>query len=243
MSNLVICLDKNFKFAILFLIVTIFLAGCEKRIISDEEIWLETKDNLKIRASTGYSEGEKAVILAHMLDHNRNDWKYFAKKLNTFGISTIAIDLRGHGESEGNWRKFSDADFNNMVYDIEAAKLKLEKEGKKNIGIIGASIGANAALKYAANDKGIKAVVLLSPGINYKGVDVSNDITDFNTPALIAVSKEDAYSFESSDIINENISGEKQLFVGENLGHGTDMLPKSEEMQNNIITFLDNNLK
>jgi alpha-beta hydrolase superfamily lysophospholipase len=185
-----------------------------------------------------YAEGDKAVILLHMLGHDRNDWNYFAKKLNDKGFSVLSIDLRGHGESEGDWKKFSEADFNKMTYDVKAAKKLLDSKGKKSVSIIGASIGANIAFKYASADKDIKSVVLLSPGINYKGIDISNEIINFDRPVLIAVSTEDTYPYDSSNIIYAKAKGEKSLIVEENLGHGTDMLPKSEELQNNIIGFI-----
>ncbi|MBW2992093.1 alpha/beta fold hydrolase [Candidatus Woesearchaeota archaeon] len=223
----------------IIILLVLFLVGCEGKIVDKEDVWLETKDSVRIISTIWYGRGDKAVILVHMLDRDRNDWEYFAKKLNVFRITAMGIDLRGHGESEGDWREFSDIDFNKMTYDIEKAKSKLEKEGKKVNVIIGASIGANLALKYAAEDQDIKAVVLLSPGIAYKSVNIEDDIESFNKPVFIAVSEEDSYPLESSNIIYEKVKGEKELFIGENLGHGTDMIPKSEELQNKIFEFLN----
>lgn len=227
------------KYKILIIaVLVLFLVGCEGKVVSEEDVWFTTKDNQRLRASIWYSRGDKAVILVHMLDKDRNDWRPFAKKLNVFRITALGVDLRGHGESTGDWKEFSESSFNKMIYDIEAAKIKLKKEGKNVVGIIGASIGANLALKFAASDKDIKAVVLLSPGIDYKGVNIENDIENFNKPIFIAYSKEDSYPSESSGIIYEMVKGEKEIYEGTGLGHGTDML-KSEELQDKIIEFLN----
>jgi esterase/lipase len=225
------------KLLVLLLLLIIFLIGCQKQNIAREDITLQTKDGIKIAATVLYGS-DKSVIFAHMLDHDRTDWDILAKKFNDKGFTTISIDLRGHGKSGGDWKQFSEEDFNGMVYDIKAAKEFLDEKGKDSVSIVGASIGANAAVKYAASDKEIKSVVLLSPGINYKGISIEDDITDFKTPILIIVSKNDAYPYESSNIIYEKVSGKKELIVEENLGHGSDMLPKSQEMQDKIIKFI-----
>lgn len=227
---------------ILILILLIFLIGCSKEFVPKEDILLKTEDNQEIRSAVWYSSGNKAVILVHMLDRNHSDWRYFAKKLNVFGITAIGIDLRGHGESTGDWKEFNDIQFNDMVYDIKAAKKKLEKQGKDVIGIVGASIGANLALKYAADDKDIKSIVLMSPGIGYKGVNIEEDIKNYNRPLLIIASEEDKYPSQSANILYKNAKGEKDIFISRNLGHGTDML-KSEDIQNRIIEFLSTTLK
>jgi len=241
-----LCFDwckMDHKLIIAVIIAVIFLVGCEGKVVSTEDVWLETSDGKKLGSTVWYSRGEKAVILIHMLDHDRTDWRYFAKKLNVFRITAIGIDLRGHGESVDDWKDFSEQDFNNMIRDVESAKKVLEKNGKKSISIIGASIGANIALKYAAQDSDIKSVVLLSPGINYKGINVENDTEIYDRPVLIIVSKEDTYPYESSQIIYEKAKGEKELYTVEGLGHGTDMLPKSQDMENKIVEFLTDTLK
>lgn len=232
---------NNRKFIVLIFLI-IFLIGCKREFIPKEDVWLETKDDQRIKSTVWYSEGDKAVILVHMLGKDRNDWKYFAKNLNNAGITAIAIDLRGHGESPGNWINFNEQQFNDMVYDLKAARKKLDKERKDIIGIIGASIGANLALKYAAEDKEIKTLILLSPGIDYKSVSTEENIKEYNNPILIAASREDTYSWQSSNILYENATGEKDIFIGKNLGHGTDML-KSGDLKNKIIKFLGTTLK
>jgi len=55
-----------------------------------------------------------------------------------------------------------------MVLDVKAAKdfLVRQKHISPNNIAIGASIGANVGLKYAALDSSTEAVVVLSPGID-----------------------------------------------------------------------------
>ncbi len=172
--------------------------------------------------------GSPAIILLHMLRRTRTDWDTIAKWLQKNGYSVIAIDSRGHGLSTGNWEQFTEEDFNKMKLDVAAAKSVLENAAKadvKRLAIIGASIGANTAMNYGAEDADVKTVVLLSPGLEYRGVKISD--TRFNKPFLVVASKEDQYSAQSAqEIANKNPTA--KVIMYENAGHGTNMFVKNE---------------
>ena len=138
-----------------------------------------------------------------MLGHNRNDWNGFAPTLSNSsnGYAVLSIDLRGHGEStsqNGNtsisFQSFTPDDFKKMVMDVKAAKhfLVTQKNiNPNNVAIIGASIGANVASNYAASYPLVKAVVLLSPGLDYKGVTTPDAIKQYKGPIYIATAGKD----------------------------------------------------
>ncbi len=142
--------------------------GQKVSFLTDDGVWIV--GTYYPPASSHQTTPAKAVILLHMLGRNRNDWNSFAAILSNSsnGYFVLSIDLRGHGESinqNGNtisFRSFSPDDFNKMVLDVKAAKhfLVTQKHiSPNNIAIVGASIGANVGLKYAASDPSIKAVV------------------------------------------------------------------------------------
>jgi pimeloyl-ACP methyl ester carboxylesterase len=152
--------------------------------------------------SSWHQTSPKAVIVLHMLGRNRNDWNAFASTLSnrSNGFAVLSIDLRGHGESinqDGktiSFQSFTPTDFNRMVLDVKAAKHFLVSQKNmlpNNIAIVGASIGANIGLKYAASDPSIKAVVLLSPGLDYRGVTTSESIRQYTNPIYIATAGRD----------------------------------------------------
>lgn len=71
------------------------------------------------------SANANAVILLHMLGHNRSDWNDFASTLSnkTNGYAVLSIDLRGHGDSitsqNGNtisFQSFTPEQQNNFLY-------------------------------------------------------------------------------------------------------------------------------
>jgi pimeloyl-ACP methyl ester carboxylesterase len=180
--------------------------------------------------------GSPAVILLHMLRRSKSDWDSIAKWLQTNGYTVIVPDLRGHGQSAGNWEQFTPEDFNKMTYDVAAVKSVLQNEGAdtKKLAIIGASIGANIAFNYAAGDQDVRTIILLSPGMEYRGVSVAS--TKFNKPFLVVASKDDEYSAQSAQaIIQSNPTA--QILMYEDAGHGTNMFIKND-LAPNILEWL-----
>ncbi len=205
---------------------------------------LTTNDNKQI----AYSFFEKpdssfGIVLVHMLDRNRSDWNSFARTLQSAGYSVISIDMRGHGNSTPNWRwrAFSEPEFKSITNDVKAAKDFLWSKNINNVILIGASIGANSVLNYGVFDKSVKAIILLSPGLDYRGVRVLNGADENLKPLLVIASEDDLYALTSSQqIIKASISETEDEKYYKNAGHGTDMFSK-ERVDLDIINWLFEN--
>ena len=197
-----------------------------------------------------------AIILLHMLGHNRNDWNSFASTLSnkSNGYAVLSIDLRGHGDSttqNGNtisFQSFTASDFNEMVADVKAAKQFLVTQkniNPNNIAIVGASIGANIALNYAASlDPSIKAVVLLSPGLDYRGVTTSNVLRQYHGPIYIATAGKDPIAGNDPQTLCNEIKncGNRLKVYQDSNSHGTDMFSDTSlqpPLDKLIISWLD----
>lgn len=130
-----------------------------------------------------------------------------------------------------SFQSFTPADFNKMVLDVKAGKHFLVTQ--KNIGpnviaIVGASIGANVALKYAASDPSIRTVVLLSPGLNYMGVTTSDSIRKYSNPIYIAAGGKDLIAGNDPQTLCSMINCGNHLKVYQDSNsHGTDMFSDS----------------
>jgi len=222
----------------LLLIGAIFISGCisQSRVsVLSEQVSIKTEDGFEIISSFYKSNSDDGIILLHMLNRDRNDWNAFAEQLQKEGYNVLSIDLRGHGQSlkkDGRsigWQIFSTKDFNDMVFDVKASKDFLENKGITKISLIGASIGANTALNYVGEDIEIKTVILLSPGLDYRGVKIENTIKDYeNRPILIVASEDDEYSATSSKALIELAVGKKELKMYTNAGHGTKMFSNTD---------------
>lgn len=233
---------KNKLFIIFCFASLIFLFGCITSPIFEKVSFL-TKDNVKI-VGNHYSGNEQGVILIHMLGQNKESWKDFGEELNKNGFTVLAIDLRGHGESilknneKISYLNFSSEEFNGMTNDIEAAVNFMREKDKTKIALIGASIGANLAVKYSVEQNNVQKLVLLSPGLDYRGVTTDSSISLINVPILFAASNEDVSSAGATEALYEKAVSKKELLMLDLAGHGTNMLFK-EELRQKIIEWLN----
>jgi dienelactone hydrolase len=171
-------------------------------------------DDLGI-AATYYpveSNNVPAVILLHALGKSRDEWAGIAPALQRNGIAALAIDLRGHGTStrrltaEGaqpvDFHSFQRKDFQDMLLDINAAFDWLTEQpgiDKLRIGVVGASLGANLALRYAAFNEDVAAILVFSPGLVLQEIRTDTIITKIGKrPIRIAVASEDESSFPAA---------------------------------------------
>lgn len=218
-----------------------------------EPVELKTEDGVKIigdyyppTAERQISNGEsRGVLLLHMMPRDRKSWVSFAEKLQRAGFPVLAIDLRGHGESGGGpdgYKKFSDVEHQASKLDVlEGAKF-LRSKRTDAFHIIGASIGANLALEYAVLHPNARSVVLLSPGLDYRGVKTEDAISGLRSAQAVylVASEEDTYSRDTVNRLAGKISLDERhkLKIFTNAGHGTTMLEKNPEFMGEIIAWL-----
>ena len=201
--------------------------------------------------SSGLKDSTPTIILLHMLGKDRSIWNTFASALSHKGYAVLSIDLRGHGESikqsssTVSYQSFTENDFNKMTLDVKAAKQFLIEQKNANpdrMAVIGASIGANIALNYAATlDPTIKTVILLSPGLNYRGVATSDTITKYKNPIYIAATEGDSESAKDSQTLCDKINcGENLKIYSGSSSHGTNMFSESlnPPLQDLIMSWL-----
>lgn len=202
---------------------------------------LQTADEVTIVGSYYQPPAPKApgVILLHMVARSRQDWDPLARKLQGAGYAVLAIDLRGHGESGGTqaWGR--------MPQDVVAAQVFLSRQPEVDggrIGIVGASIGANLGLDYAASHGVVRSLVLLSPGLDYRGIKTERPMQEYDRPVLIVASEEDQYSVESSRKLDSLAKGKHQLHLYKGAGHGTEMLAHEPGLSDLIVGWLRDTL-
>ncbi|MCG3148372.1 MAG: hypothetical protein PCFJNLEI_01815 [Verrucomicrobiae bacterium] len=174
-------------------------------------IRVTTTDDLAISATYYPVEmpAAPAVLLVHALGKNRDEWAAIAPVLQRNGIAALALDLRGHGDStrrltaDGpqlvDYRSFRAKDYHDMLLDINAAFEWLSEQpgiATEQIGVVGAKLGANLALRYAAINEDIAAILIFSPTLNSQDIRTDKIITKIGKrPLRIAVASGDANSF------------------------------------------------
>lgn len=214
-------------------------AGAEEEAASEEE-GTAAKPKVKIkRAKVQYP----LVILLHSLSSSRWEWKEYPRHLLNAGYAVLAIDMRGHGESvyKGKtlnvWRQFDDASWQKLADDPQvfldhiAQQPDFNMVNTHSVGIIGASLGANVGVNYASkHPQTVKALVLLSPGLEYHGIETFTPLTHYENPVYFLASSDDAYSADSVKRLYKFALGKKKIKIFEDLGHGVDMMAKNPDL-------------
>ena len=179
-----------------------------------------------------------AVLLLHQFGSDRHSYDDFAKRLQAKGFGVLAIDGRGFGEStktsDGKTVAVSRSDdaVKGMLGDVGAAFDFLSKQknvDRAKIGIVGASYGSSLALIYAADNPNVKAVALLSPGLNYFGnMPTEPAIKKYGDRPLylLAGQKQDQESFDAVNRLNSIRNGRARYeqIIHPDGEHGTELL-------------------
>lgn len=212
-----------------------------------EQVVLTAADGVKIAGAFYGKPDQPAVLLLHMMPATKESWHRFSETLAERGFQVLAIDLRGHGGSEGGpdgYKKFSDKEHYESMKDVEAGVDFLKSKSASSISLAGASIGANLALEYAAGHLEVSKVMLLSPGLDYRGIKTEPAIgrlRDGQSVYFVA-SLDDPYSAETVKTLFLETPQvvEKQIKVFERAGHGTAIFEKEPVFMDDIISWLNN---
>ncbi|MBI5306695.1 alpha/beta fold hydrolase [Candidatus Wolfebacteria bacterium] len=228
-----------------------------------EKLFLTTKDGVKIAADL-YDVKKPLgwLVLSHMMPATKESYKDLATKAQNEGYESIAIDLRGHGESidaelrgtdadsrrkiiKLNYLNFSDEEHQKSILDLQVTVDYLIKERNATpdkIFFIGASIGANLSLQYINEYPEFKTAVLLSPGLNYRGLKTEPLVKNLKKgqKVFFISAKDDNNNAEQNqklyDLTPNNIN--KKIKIYETGRHGTDILKNQPELINLIFYFI-----
>lgn len=191
-----------------------------------------------------------AVLMLHQWAGKRGDYDRFAKHLQAHGINGLAIDGRGFGESvrsASTTEPVAPSRTNDavaaMLMDVRRAVEFLRQQptvDANRIAIIGASYGSSLALIYAADDPTIKAVALLSPGLNYFGnLPTEPAMQRYGArPLLLVSAADDAESAIASRRLHSLVTGDAHhLKIYDKGGHGTNLFAPGLNLEQLLEEF------
>lgn len=177
--------------------------------------------------------GQPVFVLLHGLGAGRGEWKIFQARCAAAGWGTLAVDMRGHGDSGGG--KYTDfrtaAQWQALEGDARAAVdwlAKVRHVAVERVVLAGASLGANIAARAAADEPRVPLTVLLSPGWSYQGVTLPDAVAACGRPIIFAAAPEDAYAFKSAQEGQRLAKRPESVFLRAGRGHGVGMLEGDE---------------
>jgi uncharacterized protein len=100
--------------------------------------------------------GAPGVLIVPGLSSRKENHVDFGAALAAAGMAALALDMRGHGDSEGSL----DA---GVIDDVVAGLGELAARGHTRLGVRGSSMGGLLALNAADRDRRVRAVVAICP--------------------------------------------------------------------------------
>ncbi len=128
-----------------------------------EDVNLKTRDGISLRGWYITSQNKAAIILLHSIASNRLGTKDLAIMFARHGYGVLMIDLRAHGESDGDILTYGGDEFLDVSAGVDYLQARPEVDPDK-IGVMGLSLGASTSILSAAQDERLAAVAADAPG-------------------------------------------------------------------------------
>lgn len=237
----------HMRFIVLFL--ALFSIGNS---YAQETISFPSLDQLPITADL-YKINDTAsyIILCHLSEGSRGEYKETAQQLNNLGFNCLAIDTRTgdnildvqNETAKAAKNSNKPTDYLSSEQDILAAIDYAYSLGHNDgVILLGSSFSASLALKIASINPKVKAVIAFSPG-EYFGdqLNLKNSIKSLDKPTFVTSSKNEASAVST---LIESIDVDNLIhFIPEGDGaHGSislwSMIPNNEEYWKALEKFL-----
>jgi len=128
---------------------------------------LEATDGVQLAADAYGDEAAPVVLLMHGGGQTRHSWGGTARALAERGYRAIAIDARGHGDSD--WAQDRRYKIDTFARDLETVAARFDKPP----AVVGASLGGNSAMLAKGEFRAeLGAIVLvdIGPKVEHDGV-------------------------------------------------------------------------
>jgi pimeloyl-ACP methyl ester carboxylesterase len=210
-----------------------------------------TSDGVTISATLRVGEtGTIPIVLVHQLGSTRAEWEPLVAKLAAEGWTTLALDLRGHGESTAGtgsrprtlaYGSFRDTDWRDTQRDVRAALDFLA--GRQEIAaqsavLVGSSIGGTACLAAAAEDPRASRVAVLSPGRAYRGFDAIIPASKLGERELLILRAQDEAMTQETGEVLDRIVTNSTLRLVPGGSHGVAMLADDPTQLDALVEFV-----
>lgn len=192
------------------------------------------------------------VILVHQLGSDRGEWSALRERLHAApSIATLAVDVRGHGESTESttgaldFHAFDAAAWAATANDVIAAVAFVTSPESglqpNRIAAVGASIGSTAVVAAAAREPRIATFVAISPGRAYHGFDSLTPMLGLgDRHFLTVVSRDETEGVETAEAMARITHGE--AIVVDGTAHGVSIFAADPTTLDRTVTFLREDL-
>jgi pimeloyl-ACP methyl ester carboxylesterase len=192
--------------------------------------------------------GAPLVILVHQLASDRSEWAPLLARLHEVPrVATFAFDLRGHGASTAgasgpiDYHHFTPEDWAATADDVLAALREVTSEtyglAPSRVAVVGSSIGSSAAIAAAAEEPRFVAIVALSPGRAYHGMDALTPTMALSGRRFLGlVARGETENVETAEAMARVTGGETIVVDGD--AHGVALFGADPDTLERTVRFL-----
>lgn len=229
----------------------LFVESCSPRArLEERNHELRTADGwvLQARIYQPVNSRPPGLVLVHRKGGRAALWEPLAVRAQQSGYLVVAFDLRGHGASRNpaqpsrSLNEFGPGDWQKAQFDIQAALDALIDAGAdpENLFIAGEALGASLALEYAVSNPAIQGLVMISPGLDYGGIDTEGLVEQLaRRPTLLVWSESDAHAAASGTDLKAIAPGHIETHTYAGSAHGTDLFATSPQSIGQIVVWLN----
>ncbi len=124
-----------------------------------KEVRFQSRDGLSLAARFMASRNHGTILMAHGLGTSGQDLTVLARLLVRAGFGILLLDLRAHGNSQGDTSTYGLKEGEDVACAVEFLLGRVDVHGGK-IGAYGLSLGAQAVLRGALRAEHIRALAL-----------------------------------------------------------------------------------
>lgn len=219
---------------------------------AQETITLNAADGLEVTADLYESHlGAPYIVLCHLSEHSRGEYRETAVRLNKLGFNCLALDTRTGDKSNGIINQTAaeakkhnkPTDFLSSEQDIIAAiDFAYTLNRKRPVILLGSSFSASLSLKIGTDNEKVNAVIAFSPREQFGDrLNLKSSIQNFSKNLFVTSSKQEVKVI--AELIKDLPSDKVVHFIPKNEGfHGSislwDYNSQNTEYWEALIDFL-----
>jgi pimeloyl-ACP methyl ester carboxylesterase len=193
-------------------------------------------DGISLRGDLN-GTGADAVILLHGDGRTRQDWAAVGASLAKAGLTVLALDLRGHGETSG--APVDDATWARMAADISAAATWLRSRGAKYVTVVGADASATVAVVSMAGSPAVDAAVMVSPRLTGHGLKITDGLAGMQgRPLLLVSGSTDTTGVRASTALAANVGGAARVQVVDGASMGPSIFTRDPAAEAQLMQWI-----
>jgi len=181
-----------------------------------------------------------AIVLVPALGHPRDEWQAVGQRFADLNITALAIDLPSatapaEARDLAGWSVVVRASVNWL-----AAQPAVKAT---SIAAAGASLGGTLVAMAAGADPRIRALAIVSPSEEFRGVRVEGALRQVGSrPVLFVASRKDPYASRSARELSKDAPGPRETFLGDAASHGVPLLTAEPDLERRLVEWFQQTL-